>query len=566
MTQLTVSIAQPQTAALFEKHRPVLEQALEALRRRTFHEQFPENPKAYPETAQAEGQSAYEAQLGKPFTRLKQLSDAAITPAERSPYTAQPLGISYPVSSSPDEYVSKAMAAFTAWRKLSPSSRAALLIEALDRLKQDFFELAFATMHTTGQGYMMAFQASGPHAADRALEAIALAWHEQTLVPESLVWDKPMGKFNIVLDKYYKIVPKGVALAVACSTFPTWNSVPGIFASLATGNPVIAKPHPAVVYPLALAVARLQEVFAENGLPAEIIQLATDAADAPIAKQIAENPDVKIIDYTGGNAFGDYLEALPGKVSFTEKAGINSVIIDGTTDLNAMVQNLAFSISLYSGQMCTRPQNFFIPKSGIKVGDQTVSFEEVADAFAKAAQGLSQHPKAGPAVCGALQNSDAIKSRLAEVSKKAKKVWLESAPVNNPDFPDAQTAGPVVVEMSAEDHANFAHEWFGPIAILIPTDNTAQSVSLAKDLARKYGAISCGAYTTDLETLQMIADEMADSATPVSFNLLGPIYVNQNSAFSDFHVTGGNPAGNATFTDSSFVTKRFNFVGIRVQN
>jgi phenylacetic acid degradation protein paaN len=566
MSTLTGTLALPQAAQLIEKHRAALETAVAALRRRTFHEHFAENPKAYPETAAAEGQAAYDAQLGKPFTRLKQKADGQLTAHEKSPYTGQPLGITYPSLSSPEAYVAAAREAFGPWRKTSPEARCALLMEALERLKADFFELALATQHTTGQGYMMAFQASGPHAADRATEAVALAWHEQTAVPEHLVWDKPMGKFNITLDKYYRIVPKGISLAVACSTFPTWNSVPGIFASLATGNPVIIKPHPTVVYPLALVVARLQEVFTEQGLPAEIVQLAPDTPDAPITKVLAEHPDIKIIDYTGGNAFGDYIEALPGKITFTEKAGVNSVIIDSTTDLQAMVNNLAFSVSLYSGQMCTRPQNFFIPKDGIKVGDQHVSFDEVADAFAKAVQGLSQHPKAGPAVCGALQNADSVKNRLNEVASKADKVWLASVPIANPEFPAAQTAGPLVVQMSVEKLQDFAHEWFGPIAILIPTENTAHSVELAQSLARQHGAISCGAYTTNPETLNHIADAMADVATPVSFNLLGQIYVNQNAAFSDFHVTGGNPAGNATFTDTSFVTKRFNFVGLRIQN
>ena len=41
-------------------------------------------------------------------------------------------------------------------------------------------------------------------------------------------------------------MPRGVALVVACSTFPTWNGYPGIFASLVTGNPVIVKAHPTV--------------------------------------------------------------------------------------------------------------------------------------------------------------------------------------------------------------------------------------------------------------------------------------------------------------------------------
>ena len=55
---------------------------------------------------------------------------------------------------------------------------------------------------------MMAFQASGPHAADRALEAIAAGYEELKRFPSSAVWDKPMGKFNIQLNKEWRAVPK----------------------------------------------------------------------------------------------------------------------------------------------------------------------------------------------------------------------------------------------------------------------------------------------------------------------------------------------------------------------
>jgi hypothetical protein len=46
-------------------------------------------------------------------------------------------------------------------------------------------------------------------------------------------------------------------------------------------------------------------------------------------------------------------------------------------------------------------------------------------------------------------------------------------------------------------------------------------------------------------------------------NLTGFIWVNQHAAFSDFHVTGGNPAGNASFTDPGFVNRRYVWVGHR---
>ena len=99
--------------------------------------------------------------------------------------------------------------------------------------------------------------------------------------------------------------------------------------------------------------------------------------------------------------------------------------------------------------------------------------------------------------------------------------------------------------------------------LLIKTKDTDHSIALAKELAIKYGALSCGAYTNNADTREKIADEMALAATPVSFNLIGGIYMNQNASFSDFHVTGGNPAGNASFTNPEYVIKRFTWVGHR---
>jgi len=49
----------------------------------------------------------------------------------------------------------------------------------------------------------------------------------------------------------------------------------------------------------------------------------------------------------------------------------------------------------------------------------------------------------------------------------------------------------------------------------------------------------------------------------VSFNFTGAAFVNSHAAFSDFHVSGGNAAGNASFTNSDFINKRFVWVGNR---
>ncbi|MFN7408076.1 MAG: phenylacetic acid degradation protein PaaN [Cyclobacteriaceae bacterium] len=549
--------------SLIEKHREEITKAIEALHQRTFYAAFPEQPAPaiYGETADADGQAKFKSYLGKKFDELKQTGATGWAGQEESPYLQEALNISYPTVSV-ETLIDQATRAFSTWRKRSVDDRSAILMQSLDRVKKRFFDIAYATMHTTGQGYMMAFQASGPHAADRALEAIAAAYEELNRFPAKAVWDKPMGKFNVQLNKEWRAVPKGISVVIGCSTFPTWNSVTGIYASLMTGNPVIVKPHPGAILPIAIFVAEIQKVLVENNLDPNTCQLAVDTFDKMITKELAEHPSVKLIDFTGNSAFGSYLEALPGKTVCTEKTGVNSVILDSVEDIDKTAANLAFSVNLYSGQMCTAPQNFYIPASGIKTPGGTVSFEEFAEKFVGQINSLVDNPKAGPFVLGAVQSKKTAE-RVAEAAHLPGKVWLKSRVFENPMFKNARVATPVVVEVDSSKKDVFSKELFGPIALLIKTKSTDESVALAQEMARQHGAISCGAYTTDAQVKEKIADEMALAATPVSFNLTGAIYMNQNAAFSDFHVTGGNPSGNASFTNPDYVNRRFTWVGHR---
>lgn len=547
----------------FQKHEPTLTQAIHALHARTFYAAFPEHPAPaiYGETADADGQSKFKNHLGKKFEELLQTNPSQWGGQEESPYLQEQLHISYPLFQV-SELIDRSNKAFHSWRKISVQDRAGILMESLEKVKARFFEIAYATMHTTGQGFMMAFQASGPHAADRALEAIAAGYEELSRFPSSVLWDKPMGKFNLKINKEWRAMPKGISLVIGCSTFPTWNSVTGIYGSLITGNSVIVKPHPGAILPIAIFVAEIQKALKENNLDPNTCQLAVDTFDKMITKELAEHADVKLIDYTGNSAFGSYLEALPGKTVFTEKTGVNSVIIDSVEDADKVAANLAFSLNLYSGQMCTAPQNFYIPESGVDSPNGKISFDEFAQKLVAQINGLIDNPKAGPFVLGAVQ-SKKTSERVLEAEKLAGKIWLKSRTFENPLFKSARLATPVVVEIDASKKEIFSKELFGPIALLIKTKNTDESIALAQEMAAKHGAISCGAYTTHADVREKIADAMALAATPVSFNLTGGIYMNQNAAFSDFHVTGGNPAGNASFTNPEYVTKRFTWVGHR---
>lgn len=261
-------------ASLIEKHRTTIDQATAAWRQRTFFAHWAEVPsgKIYGETAAADGKARFEAQIGKPFERLLQPHAHSWYGEEESPYGFQ-LGISYPIV-APDVLMANAQRAQRQWAQLQPIERAAILIEALEEAAGIFFELAHATQHTTGQGFVMAFQASGPHAFDRALEAVVAGLWAQEAFSNTAEWTKPLGKTTVTLQKRYRIRPRGVNITIGCSTFPLWNSLPGMFASLVTGAATIAKAHPKVVYPIALVAAALQSTLDRLGFDPALVQVA----------------------------------------------------------------------------------------------------------------------------------------------------------------------------------------------------------------------------------------------------------------------------------------------------
>jgi phenylacetic acid degradation protein paaN len=556
--------------AFLDAHRQTLDAALTAIAERTHFSAYPEVPsgKVYGEDARAEGEAAFTARLGSRFDLRQGGDDPAAEPVggERSPFGLE-LGVRYP-RPDVDRMVARAGEAAVAWRRASRETRTGVCLEILHRLNRRSFELAFAVMHTTGQGFMMAFQAGGPHAQDRGLEAVAYAWQEMGRTPERATWSKRVGRDEtITLEKTYRIVPRGIGLVIACSTFPTWNSYPAIFADLTTGNAVLVKPHPGAILPLAVTVEICRDVLREAGFDPDVIQLAPDTADAPITGELALRPEIGIIDYTGGNAFAEWLEEhARHAVLFTEGAGVNSIVIDSIQDMRAVSGNIAFTLSLYSGQMCTTTQNILIPRSGITVGGEPKSFDEVAGAIVKAVDWLLGDPKRGAEILGAVQN-EATLARVAAARDAGGRVLREPAPVENEQFPGARLASPLILAVDAADASHrelFGREAFGPITYIIATDSTEQSIEIATDLAREQGAITCGLYSTDPGTIAAAEEATALAGVPLSVNLTGGIFVNQAAAFSDFHVSGGNPAGNATLCDGAFVAGRFRVVQSRI--
>ncbi|MGW2444900.1 phenylacetic acid degradation protein PaaN [Streptomyces sp. NPDC001675] len=556
---------------LIARHRPTLDQALEAIRTRAYWSPHPEHPKAYGEQGSldaAAGKAAFDAVLGTRIDLGQPGTDDWVG-GEVSPYGIE-LGVTYP-HADPDVLLPAMKAGQRAWRDAGAETRAVVCLEILKRISDRTHEFAHAVMHTSGQAFMMALQAGGPHAQDRGLEAVAYAYVEQVRTPDAAEWTKPQGKRDpLALTKRFTPVPRGIGLVIGCNTFPTWNGYPGLFASLATGNAVLVKPHPHAVLPLALTVRIAREVLTEAGFDPNLVALAAERPGEGIAKTLATRPEIRIIDYTGSTSFGDWLEANARQAQvYTEKAGVNTVVVESTDDYKGMLSNLAFSLSLYSGQMCTTPQNLLIPRDGIRTDQGHKTFDEVTADLARAVDGLLGDDARANALLGAIVNPD-VKARL-EAAAGLGEVALASREITNPDFPGAVVRTPVIVKLDGarkfwegtEDEAAYMSECFGPVSFAVAVDSVADAVELLRRTVREKGAMTVGAYTTDPEAERAVEEVCLEEAAQLSLNLTGGVYVNQTAAFSDFHGSGGNPAANAALTDGAFVANRFRVVEVR---
>ena len=546
---------------MFERHGETLDKALTAIAERGYWSAYPESPspRVYGEGAAERGKRTFDELLGKPFPLAGHHGTGELIGAERSPYGFE-LGVTYPEPSVP-ELIAAAGAALPAWRDAGPRARALACAEIVHRINEHSFELAHAVQHTTGQAFVMAFQAGGPHAQDRALEAIAYGYAAMTAAAGSARWEKPGRGEPLVMDKRFTVVPRGVALVIGCNTFPTWNAYPGLFASLVTGNPVIVKPHPSAVLPLAITVRIAREVLAEAGFDPALVQLAAEEGRG-LAVELATDPAVRVVDFTGSTEFGDWLERHAWQaLVHTEKAGVNTIVIDSTDSFRGMLGNLAFSLSLYSGQMCTAPQNILVPAAGIDTDEGHRSFEEVAEGLAAAVSTLLADDAQAVELTGAIVNPDVL--ARVEGAPELGEVVLAPRALKHPAFPEAVIRTPAIIRLPSSRADVYGREHFGPISFVIPTGSTAESLDVLRETTGARGALTASVYSTSPEVLTRAERAALEAGVNLSCNLTGGVFVNQSAAFSDYHGTGANPAATASLTDPGYVAGRFHLVQSR---
>ncbi|MGV9692865.1 aldehyde dehydrogenase (NADP(+)) [Streptomyces sp. NPDC003444] len=166
-------------------------------------------------------------------------------------------------------------------------------------------------------------------------------------------------------------VPLGVVAVYAAGNFPLAFSVPGgdTASALAAGCPVVVKVHPDHPATSELCASLLRRAAAEAGLPEDVVVLV-HGFDAGVA--LVRHPLVAAAGFTGsvrgGRALFDAAAARPVPIPFHGELGsLNPVVITSAAAEERAAgigAGLAASMTLGTGQFCTKPGFVLAPRGG----------------------------------------------------------------------------------------------------------------------------------------------------------------------------------------------------------
>jgi phenylacetic acid degradation protein paaN len=319
------------------------------------------------------------------------------------------------------------------------------------------------------------------------------------------------------------------------------------------------------VLPVAMAVQQGRAALEAAGFSPDLLTLVVDPPEGPVALELCRHPDVKIVDFTGSARFGALLEAEVRQARvYTETAGCNFALLDGTDDLDATLSALAHALCLFSSQMCTSPQNIWIPDGGVQTPERRVPVDEVVARLCAAVDAWVA--RAAPALCGAIQAEatlDQMEALRRAAAAGAGELARHGAPYAHPEHPRARTATPLIVRLGPAGRGLAQAERFGPMAFVLTAPSRAAALAEATADAARFGAIASFLWSMDEAFIAEAELQAALAGASLAVNLRRQLPINFTAAFSDFHVTGLNPAGTATLTDAAFIAGRFRVVQSR---
>jgi betaine-aldehyde dehydrogenase len=387
-----------------------------------------------------------------------------------------------------DAAVSKAKAAFPAWRAVAPGDRGRILRSIGEAIADRAEELARLEARNVGK----------PIADARGeIGMVADTFNYYAGAPERLLGDTiPVSggidmTFREPLGVVGLIVPWNFPLPIAC-----WKVAP----ALAAGNTIVLKP--AELTPL--TAIELEKIALHAGLPEGVLNVVVGPGRV-VGERLVEHPEVAKVAFTGSTAVGRRIGELASrsiKRVTLELGGKSANVVFADADLEKAAAAAPLAVFGNAGQDCCARSRILVERSAL---ERFMSALEDAVKGLRVGDPLDDQTQMGPLIS-------------ADQREKVGSYLDDGAPVafrgSAPDGPGYWFAPTVLCPVSNDDRAA-REEIFGPVAAVIPFDGEEEAVRLANDTI--YG-LSGSIWTRDGARALRVARALESGTLSVNSN------------------------------------------------
>jgi acyl-CoA reductase-like NAD-dependent aldehyde dehydrogenase len=312
--------------------------------------------------------------------------------------------------------------------------------------------------------------------------------------------------------------PIGVAGIVTPWNFPIaipcWKMMPALVA----GNTVVFKPSSDAPHCATLLV----ELMAEAGFPPGTVNLVTGTG-ADVGDAIVDNPDVRVISFTGSSDTGRAIAARAGrrlKRLSLELGGKNAVVVLRDADLDLAVDGILWSAFGTTGQRCTACSRVMVDRP---IADELVTRLADRARALRLGSGLDEAVDVGPLVNAAAREKVA---GYVEVGRAEGELVCGGAPAVDGVLGHGYFFQPTIFASVAPMARIAQEEIFGPVLSVIPVDGYDEAVTAVNQV--RFG-LSASIFTRDVTTAFRA---MRDFET-------GIVYVNAGTTGAETHLPFG---------------------------
>ncbi len=383
--------------------------------------------------------------------------------------------------------------------------------------------------------------------------------------PRRRMWEKPQGKNEPVrMEKRFRIVPRGVALVIGCSTFPTWNGYPGHFRR---ASPPATRSSSSRIRMRSCRsrspCGSRAKCWPKAGFDPNVVTLvAHDAGDnigadaraAPRGQASSISPAARRTA-AGSRSTRGRRRSTPKRPASTRSSSTRP------PTSRALARNLAFSlVALHGPDVHGAAEHLRAegrhrhrgrapdvrPGRRRARGGRATSCSPI-----RRARSRCSAPCRTKACCGGSRR----RARSATIVLDTR---TDRASRSSPRRP---IRTPLIVKLDDGRSRDVPERMVRPDRV---RHRDRRHRREPRDRARRRRgprrADDVGLLDAATTSSTRAIDVAEDAGVALSINLTGGVFVNQSAAFSDFHGTGANPAANAALTDAAYVANRFRVV------